>query len=91
MLLEIIRGKIEPFLLPTNGIYAKMVLLSEVKSQYPWCFVPNVRKALHDKEILTQDVDDESAVWRIPLLPCLPGFAYVGFKITTLEYDNVQI
>lgn len=68
-----------------------MVLLSEVKTQYPWCFVPNVRKALHDKEILTQDVEDESVLWRIPLLPCLPGFAYVGFKITTLEHDNVQI
>ena len=68
-----------------------MVLLSEVKSQYPWCFVPNVRKALHDKEILTQDVEEESAVWRIPLLPCLPGFAYVGFKVNTLEHDNVQI
>ena len=68
-----------------------MVLLSEVKTQYPWCFVPNVRKALHDKEILTQDVEEESAVWRIPLLPCLPGFAYVGFKVNTLEHDNVQI
>lgn len=68
-----------------------MVLLSEIKSQYPWCFVPNVRKALHDKEILTQDVEDESALWRIPLLPCLPGFAYVGFKVNTIDHDNVTI
>lgn len=83
--------KLNLCLLPANGIHAKMVLLSEVKTQYPWCFVPNVRKALHDKEILTQDVEEESAVWRIPLLPCLPGFAYVGFKVNTLEHDNVQI
>jgi hypothetical protein len=68
-----------------------MVRLSEIKSQYPWCFVPNVKKALHDKEILTQDVEDESALWRIPLLPCLPGFAYVGFKVNTFDHDNVTI
>jgi len=71
-----------------------MVLLSQVKTQYPWCFVPNVRKALADKEILTHDVEDESPVWRAPILPCLPGFAYVGFKVNTYshdDHDNVQI
>jgi len=85
------KGKIEPWLGWRKGIHAKMVRLSQVKTQYPWCFVPNVKKALFDKEILTQDVEDESAVWRIPLLPCLPGFAYVGFKVNTLDHDNVEI
>ena len=85
------KGKIEPWRGWSIGIHAKMVRLSQVKTQYPWCFVPNVKNALSDKEILTQDVEDESAVWRVPLLPCLPGFAYVGFKIYTLDHDNVQI
>jgi hypothetical protein len=85
------KGKIEPRRGWSKGIHAKMVRLSEVKTQYPWCFVPNVRKALSDKEILTQNVEEESAVWRISLLPCLPGFAYVGFKVNTLDHDTPQI
>jgi len=65
-----------------------MVHLSDIKTQYPWSFVPNVTNALSDKEILTQSVDEESTTWRIPLLPCLPGFAYVGFKVNT--YSGVK-
>ena len=61
-----------------------MVLLSDIKTQYPWC---NVTNALFDKEILTQNIDEESTTWRIPLLPCLPGFAYVGFKVNTYSDD----
>jgi len=57
-----------------------MVLLPDIKTQYPWC---NVTNALFDKEILTQNIDEESTIWRITLLPCLPGFAYVGFKVNT--------
>lgn len=71
-----------------------MVLLSEVKTQYPWCFVPNVRNALLDKEIFTHVEEDESTLWRVPILPCLPGFAYIGFKVNTYSdnhHDNVQI
>jgi len=64
-----------------------MVRLSDIKTQYPWSFVPNVTNALSDKEILTQNVDEESTMWRIPLLPCLPGFAYVGFKVNTYSDD----
>jgi hypothetical protein len=64
-----------------------MVRLSDIKTQYPWSFVPNVTNALLDKEILTQNVDEESTTWRIPLLPCLPGFAYVGFKVNTYSDD----
>jgi len=64
-----------------------MVRLSDIKTQYPWSFVPNVTNALSDKEILTQNIDEESATWRIPLLPCLPGFAYVGFKVNTYSDD----
>jgi hypothetical protein len=64
-----------------------MVHLSDIKTQYPWSFVPNVTNALSDKEILTQSVDEESTTWRIPLLPCLPGFAYVGFKVNTYSDD----
>ena len=62
-----------------------MVRLSDIKRQYPWC---DVITALQDKEILTQSVDEESTTWRIPLLPCLPGFAYVGFKVNT--YSGVK-
>ena len=62
-----------------------MVRLSDIKRQYPWC---DVITALQDKEILTQRVDEESTKWRIPLLPCLPGFAYVGFKVNT--YSGVK-
>jgi hypothetical protein len=62
-----------------------MVRLSDIKTQYPWC---NVIDTLSDKEILTQSVDEESTTWRIPLLPCLPGFAYVGFKVNT--YSGVK-
>jgi len=62
-----------------------MVRLSDIKRQYPWC---DVITALQDKEILTQSVDEESTKWRIPLLPCLPGFAYVGFKVNT--YSGVK-
>ena len=65
-----------------------MVRLSDIKRQYPWSFVPNVTNALSDKEILTQNIDEESTKWRIPLLPCLPGFAYVGFKVNT--YSGVK-
>ena len=61
-----------------------MVLLSDIKTQYPWC---NVTNALFDKEILTQNIDEESTTWRITLLPCLPGFAYVGFKVNTYSDD----
>ena len=64
-----------------------MVRLSDIKKQYPWSFVPNVTNALFDKEILTQNIDEESTTWRIPLLPCLPGFAYVGFKVNTYSDD----
>lgn len=64
-----------------------MVHLSDIKTQYPWSFVPNVTNALSDKEILTQSVDEDSTTWRIPLLPCLPGFAYVGFKVNTYSDD----
>jgi len=62
-----------------------MVRLSDIKRQYPWC---DVITALQDKEILTQSIDEESTTWRIPLLPCLPGFAYVGFKVNT--YSGVK-
>ena len=61
-----------------------MVLLSDIKTQYPWC---NVTNALFDKDILTQNIDEESTIWRITLLPCLPGFAYVGFKVNTYTDD----
>ena len=61
-----------------------MVLLSDIKTQYPWC---NVTNALFDKEILTQNIDEESTIWRITLLPCLPGFAYVGVKVNTYSDD----
>ena len=64
-----------------------MVLLSDIKTQYPWC---NVTNALFDKEILTQNIDEESTTWRIPLLPCLSGFAYVGFKVNTYS-DDVDV
>ena len=64
-----------------------MAHLSDIKTQYPWSFVPNVTNALSDKEILTQSVDEDSTTWRIPLLPCLPGFAYVGFKVNTYSDD----
>jgi hypothetical protein len=74
-----------------NSQQIRMVLLSEVHTQYPWSFVPNVQKALWDKEILTQEVEDDSTTWRIPILPCLSGFAYVGFKVNTFQHDNVEI
>ena len=67
-----------------------MVRLSDIKVQYPWCACSASKAwcdALQDKEILTQKIDEESTTWRIPLLPCLPGFAYVGFKVNTYLRD----
>jgi hypothetical protein len=66
----------------------KMVRLSDIKTQYPWL---DTVSALSDKEILTQSVEDKSKTWRISLLPCLPGFAYVGFKVNTYsDYADVK-
>jgi hypothetical protein len=73
-------GKIEAWSPCSKWYTSKMVLLSEVKNQYPWL---DTVSALSDKEILTQSVEENSMTWRLPLLPCLPGFAYVGFRVNT--------
>ena len=63
-----------------------MVRLSENISEYPWNSHAELR--VDDTEILTIRATDPSKVWKLPLLPCLPGFAYVGFKVSTYQTQS---
>ena len=60
-----------------------MVHITEIIQQYPWN--PNAREDWSDKEVYTHtvDPDDMGRIWRVPILPCMQDFAYVGFRIRT--------
>jgi hypothetical protein len=64
-----------------------MVNLSQLSEEWPWN--PQATKDLSDKEILThfQHLDDKSKEWYAPLYPCLPGYAFVGYRIMTVSGD----
>lgn len=59
-----------------------MVYLKDLKYQYPWN--PNAPEDYSDKEIYTHRVaiEDASSVWRVPILPPLNGFAFVGMRVS---------
>lgn len=65
-----------------------MVYLKDLKHQYPWS--PNTEENLLDKEIYTHriSVEDASASWRVPLLPPLNGFAFVGMRLSIYGKDT---
>lgn len=58
-----------------------MVTFSSITNDWPWN--PQAPKDLSDKEILTHIVhlDDTEKTWLLPLYQCLPGYAYVGFRV----------
>lgn len=58
-----------------------MVSLKDLKYQFPWN--PNAPEDYADKEIYTHRVamEDASTEWRVPVLPPLNGFAFVGMKV----------
>lgn len=58
-----------------------MVFLKDLKTQWPWS--QNAEEDLSDKEIYTHTVllEDASDVWRVPILPPMNGFAFVGIHI----------
>lgn len=79
---DAIGGKIEHlrYLLP--GTAYTMVFLKDLKTQWPWS--PNADEDLSDKEIYTHTIhlEDASDVWRVPILPPMNGFAFVGIHIS---------
>lgn len=66
-----------------------MAILSEVLNQWP--FNPNAPQDLSDKEILTHTIlpQQKSDLWYATLLPCLPGYAYVGFRVVPTDPNLV--
>jgi hypothetical protein len=58
-----------------------MVKLTEILEQFPWN--NQAPEDWSDKEVYTHtvDPDDTNTVWSVPILSCLDGFAYVGFRI----------
>jgi len=62
-----------------------MVNLSELAQQWPWN--PQARHDLSDKEILTyyHHLEDKSKDWYAPIYPCLPGYAFVGYRVIPVE------
>ena len=68
-----------------KGQTLTMVTLSEIHTQWPWN--KQAPEDLSDKEILTQRItpQEPSQHWKVALLPCMPGYAYVGYRIRTYE------
>lgn len=64
-----------------------MVYLKDLKYQFPWN--PNAPEDYSDKEIYTHrvSIEDASNVWRVPLLPPMDGFAFVGMRISVYGKD----
>jgi hypothetical protein len=65
-----------------------MVYLKDMKSQWPWN--PNAPEDFADKEIYTHrvSIEDASDVWRVPVLPPMDGFAFVGMRISVYGKDS---
>ena len=65
-----------------------MVFLKNLKQQYPWN--PNAPEDYSDKEIYTHrvSIEDASNVWRVPVLPPLNGFAFVGMRVSVYGKDT---
>lgn len=65
-----------------------MVYLKELKQQFPWN--PNAVEDYSDKEIYTHrvSVEDASKVWRVPVLPPMGGFAFVGMRVSVYGKDT---
>lgn len=59
-----------------------MVYLKDLKHQFPWNL--NAPEDYSDKEIYTHrvSVEDASKVWRVPILPPMNGFAFVGMRVS---------
>ncbi len=69
-----------------------MVYLKDLKQQFPWN--PNAAEDYTDKEVYTfrVSVEDASKRWRVPLLPPMNGFAFVGLRLSvygkTMDYTT---
>lgn len=65
-----------------------MVYLKDLKQQFPWNL--NAPEDYSDKEVYTHrvSVEDASNVWRVPLLPPLGGFAFVGMRVSVYGKDT---
>lgn len=69
-----------------------MVYLKDLKQQFPWN--PQASEDYSDKEVYTfrVSVEDASNQWRVPLLPPMNGFAYVGLRLSfygkTMDYTT---
>jgi hypothetical protein len=64
-----------------------MVTFSQVLQQWPWN--PQAIQDFSDVEILThwQSLEDKSKEWYAPLYPCLPGYAFVGYRVVSVSSD----
>jgi hypothetical protein len=64
-----------------------MVCLKDLKTQWPWN--PN-HQDLSDKETYTHRVafEDAGALWRVPILEPMNGFAYTGFRICVVGKEE---
>lgn len=69
----------------------KMVFLTDLPNQWPWN--GHLEEYLDDKEIYTHSVNpiDRSNRWRVEIPPCLPGFAYVGFRVITNKTTDTNL
>ena len=65
-----------------------MVYLKDLKQQFPWN--PNAMEDYSDKEIYTHrvSIEDASKEWRVPLLPPMNGFAFVGMRVSVYGKDT---
>lgn len=59
-----------------------MIYLKDLAKQWPWN--PQAPEDFSDKEIYTHRIDSEDAskVWRVPVLPPMDGFAFVGVRVS---------
>ena len=65
-----------------------MVFLKDLKTQWPWN--PQAQEDFSDKEIYTHFVaiEDATQEWRVPILPPMDGFAFVGMRVSVYGKDS---
>lgn len=71
-----------------------MVFLKDLPQQWPWA--ANATMNLEDKEILTIHVDpdefeEHQKTWKIPLYAPMPGFAFVGVRMTLVSEEEYSV
>lgn len=65
-----------------------MVFLKDLKKQWPWN--PQAQEDFSDKEVYTHlwEFEDATEEWRVPILPPMNGYAYVGMRICVHGKDS---